>query len=85
MGMERRTRALRCVCFQYKATDFVVEKNGKFEVIFTPSDGSTPFRHEVHQFNKGGGVCLGMYNTDEVSILEPSAHLQHSQCPLWLL
>lgn len=54
--------------FQYKATDFVAKKNGKFEVSFTPDDGSTPFRQEVYHFDKGGGVCLGMYNTDEVRI-----------------
>jgi isocitrate dehydrogenase len=50
---------------QYKALDFVVEKNGKFEVLFTPDDGSPPQRTEVFHFNNGGGVGMAMYNTDE--------------------
>lgn len=49
---------------QYKATDFVTPKPGKFEIVFTPADGSEPIRHEVFDF-KGNGVAMGMYNTDE--------------------
>jgi hypothetical protein len=43
----------------------VVDKPGKFELVFTPSDGSAPKRFEVFNF-KSSGVALGMYNTDEV-------------------
>ncbi|KAI8508106.1 PREDICTED: isocitrate dehydrogenase [NADP], mitochondrial-like isoform X2 [Branchiostoma belcheri] len=50
---------------QYKATDFVAEKEGKFEMVFTPSDGSEPTRMEVFDFKNGGGCGMGMYNTDE--------------------
>lgn len=50
---------------QYKATDFVVPGNGKVEMIFTPTDGSAPVKYELFNFTKGGGVALGMYNTDE--------------------
>jgi isocitrate dehydrogenase len=50
---------------QYKATDVVVDKPGKFELVFTPNDGSAPKRFEVFNF-KSPGVALGMYNTDEV-------------------
>jgi isocitrate dehydrogenase len=49
---------------QYKATDFVVTKPGKFTITFTPSDGSEPTKHEVFEYS-GGGVGMGMYNTDE--------------------
>ena len=32
---------------------------------FTPADGSAPIEHVIYDFN-GGGVAMGMYNTDEV-------------------
>merc|ERR1712179_122980 len=48
---------------QYKATDFVVPKAGKCELIFTPSDGSAPIHYPMYEF-KDGGVATGMYNTD---------------------
>lgn len=53
--------------FQYKATDFVVDKSGTFKIIFTPKDGSGVKEWEVYNF-PGGGVGMGMYNTDEVSV-----------------
>lgn len=49
---------------QYRATDGVVTKPGKFTMTFTPDDGSEPTVHEVFQY-PGGGVMVGMYNTDE--------------------
>ena len=49
---------------QYKATDFVVNKPGKFEMVFKGDDGSEE-RMEVYQFEGKGGVGMGMYNTDE--------------------
>ena len=33
---------------------------------FTPSDGSAPMEYVVYDFN-GGGVAMGMYNTDQVN------------------
>src|SRR5947207_2357016 len=48
---------------QYRATDFVVPGKGKLTIKFQGEDGHT-IEHEVFQF-KGGGVALGMYNTDE--------------------
>ena len=53
---------------QYRATDFVTEKPGRFTVTFTPTDGSEATEYEVFQF-KGPGIGLAMYNTDE-SIIE---------------
>jgi isocitrate dehydrogenase len=50
---------------QYRATDFVAPGPGKFEVIYTPADGSEPKKFEVFNFEKSGGVGLAMYNTDE--------------------
>jgi len=49
---------------QYRATDYVAEKAGKFEIVFTPEDGSEPERMTVYDF-KSPGVLMGMYNTDE--------------------
>uniref|UniRef100_A0ACB8E542 NAD-dependent isocitrate dehydrogenase n=1 Tax=Sphaerodactylus townsendi TaxID=933632 RepID=A0ACB8E542_9SAUR len=49
---------------QYKATDFVVSKPGTFKMVFTPKDGSGVTAWEVYNF-PGGGVGMGMYNTDE--------------------
>ncbi|KAI7867559.1 isocitrate dehydrogenase [NADP] [Spinellus fusiger] len=50
---------------QYRATDFVAPGPGKFQVIYTPTDGSPAQTFEVFNFEKSGGVGLAMYNTDE--------------------
>lgn len=49
---------------QYRATDFVPKKAGKFIMSFIPDDGTEATNLEVYQF-KAGGVMLSMYNTDE--------------------
>eukprot|EP00123_Amoebidium_parasiticum_P008720 comp18979_c0_seq1/m.21295 comp18979_c0_seq1/g.21295 ORF comp18979_c0_seq1/g.21295 comp18979_c0_seq1/m.21295 type:complete len:435 (-) comp18979_c0_seq1:442-1746(-) len=49
---------------QYRATDFVAKGPGKFEMTYTPADGSEPQKWTVYDF-KGAGVGMGMYNTDE--------------------
>ncbi|GMF65119.1 unnamed protein product [Phytophthora lilii] len=49
---------------QYKSTDFIAPGPGKFEVVYTPADGSEKTTLEVYDF-KGPGVGLAMYNTDE--------------------
>jgi isocitrate dehydrogenase len=49
---------------QYRATDFVVDRKGKFEITFTPDDGTAPKKFDVFHY-PGGGVGIGMYNTDE--------------------
>ncbi|MEU4158878.1 NADP-dependent isocitrate dehydrogenase [Actinoplanes sp. NPDC026670] len=49
---------------QYKATDFVAPKAGKFTVTFTPEDGTEPIELVVADF-PAGGVGLAMYNYDE--------------------
>jgi len=49
---------------QYRATDFVPTEPGKFTMTFTPKDTShAPTEMEVYNF-PGGGVLMGMYNTD---------------------
>ena len=53
---------------QYRATDLVIDKAGKFEIMFTPADGSEPKSYTVFDF-KDRGVLMGMYNTD-ASIIE---------------
>ena len=49
---------------QYRATDFVVKKKGKLTMTFIPEDGSAVQEYEIFDFD-GGGVAMGMYNTDE--------------------
>jgi len=49
---------------QYKSTGFVVTKPGKFDIVFTPRDGSQVTTLTAYEF-QGGGVLTGMYNTDE--------------------
>lgn len=49
---------------QYKATDIVIPKPGRFDIVYTPTDGSQPQTHTVFEFTNGGGICMGMYNTD---------------------
>lgn len=49
---------------QYKATDFVVPGVGKVELVYTPSGGGEVQTFTVHDFEDGGGVALGMFNTD---------------------
>jgi isocitrate dehydrogenase len=46
----------------------VIDKPGKFEITFTPTDGSEVKTYNVYEF-KDRGVLMGMYNTDE-SIIE---------------
>eukprot|EP01023_Acetabularia_acetabulum_P012284 TRINITY_DN1574_c0_g1_i2.p2 TRINITY_DN1574_c0_g1~~TRINITY_DN1574_c0_g1_i2.p2 ORF type:complete len:441 (+),score=86.85 TRINITY_DN1574_c0_g1_i2:153-1475(+) len=48
---------------QYKATDFKVPGPGKLQMVYTPNGGS-PEVHDVYDFSDGGGVAMGMYNTD---------------------
>lgn len=44
---------------QYKATDFTTEgKEGKFEMTFTPKDGSEVKKWKIFDFPKGGGVGM---------------------------
>ncbi|CDH57071.1 isocitrate dehydrogenase [Lichtheimia corymbifera JMRC:FSU:9682] len=50
---------------QYRATDFVADKAGKFEMSFTPADGSAPQKWTVFDFPENGGVGMAMYNTDD--------------------
>lgn len=48
---------------QYKATDMVVKKGGKFELVYTgPGE---PIRETVYEFKDSDGVVLGMYNTEK--------------------
>lgn len=51
---------------QYRATDLVVPPGGgKFEIVFTPANSSEASKSiPVFEF-PGGGVLMGMYNTDE--------------------
>jgi isocitrate dehydrogenase len=49
---------------QYKATDHVVTKPGKFIMKFVPRDGSEVTELEVFDF-ESGGIAMGMYNVDD--------------------
>ena len=49
---------------QYRATDYIVDKPGKFVIQFKPEDGSEATDLEVFDF-KDRGILMGMYNTDD--------------------
>ncbi|CAM9530750.1 unnamed protein product [Chrysoparadoxa australica] len=49
---------------QYKATDFVVDRAGKYTMTFTPEDGTAPESWEIFDYPKDGGVGMAMYNTE---------------------
>ena len=66
----RRMKFLHNVCFQYKATDFVVSKPGMFRMSFVPDGGHPKDSYDVFHFEGTGGVCMGMYNTDDVSVVQ---------------
>ena len=55
---------------QYKATDVIVPGPGKMELVYTPLDGDEPTRYTINNFH-GAGVCMGMFNTDEVRTYAP--------------
>ena len=40
---------------------------GRVELVFTPDSGGEAQKFTVHNFEDGGGVALGMYNTDQVN------------------
>jgi isocitrate dehydrogenase len=50
---------------QYKCTDFVTDKEGTFEMTFTPKDGSKAQKWKVFEYPAKGGVGMAMYNTEE--------------------
>ncbi|XP_028393930.1 isocitrate dehydrogenase [NADP] cytoplasmic-like [Dendronephthya gigantea] len=50
---------------QYKATDFVVPGSGNLELVYKPANGGEPIIYQIHNYKDGGGVAMGMYNTDE--------------------
>jgi isocitrate dehydrogenase len=47
----------------YKAVDYVVPGPGKTELVYTPASGE-PVRIPLHEYTNGGGVIMGMHNTD---------------------
>jgi isocitrate dehydrogenase len=49
---------------QYRATDVVVPEAGSFDIVFKPASGGPPQTFHVYDF-QGGGVLMGMYNTDQ--------------------
>ncbi|XP_007898314.1 isocitrate dehydrogenase [NADP] cytoplasmic [Callorhinchus milii] len=49
---------------QYRAVDFVVPGPGLVEIKYTPKNGGDPRSYIIHKFEDGGGIALGMFNTD---------------------
>jgi len=71
---------------QYRATDFVVDRPGKFQMTFIPDDGTDSKKWDVFQY-PGGGVGIGMYNTDQSIIDFAHASFQYAlgrKYPLYL-
>ena len=48
----------------YKGTEYRVPGAGKAELLFTPADGSAPFKETVFDF-EGPGVLQGLYNKED--------------------
>jgi len=69
---------------QYKSTGFVVPKPGRFDIVFTPKDGSAKTVLPVYDFT-GPGVLTGMYNTDESIIGFAHSCLQYALQKKWPL
>jgi isocitrate dehydrogenase len=49
---------------QYRATDVVIPGPGKVEMTYTDASGNQQ-KYEIFNFKDGGGVIMGMYNTDK--------------------
>jgi isocitrate dehydrogenase len=49
---------------QYRCQDNHIKTPGSLELKFTPEDGSEPTVQHIHKF-EGGGVYLGMFNTEK--------------------
>merc|ERR1712226_1092308 len=56
---------------QYKAKDVVIPGNGNVKLVYTDANGKAE-THEIFDFKNGGGVVMGMYNTDKS--IEDFAH-----------
>jgi isocitrate dehydrogenase len=69
---------------QYRATDFVVPGPGTFEIVYTPKNGGEKKVYKVFDF-PGGGVGLGMYNTDESIEAFAHASFQYALAKAWPL
>mmetsp|Transcript_58613 Transcript_58613/g.166740 ORF Transcript_58613/g.166740 Transcript_58613/m.166740 type:complete len:1163 (+) Transcript_58613:74-3562(+) len=50
---------------QYRATDIVVEKRSKYQIVITPEDGNKARSYDVCDFGDSGGVAMAMYNSDD--------------------
>jgi len=71
---------------QYRATDLVIPGPGTFEMVFQPKGGEKKV-YKVFDFPEGGGVAMGMYNTDESIRAFAHASFQYAlgkQWPLYL-
>jgi len=69
---------------QYKSTGYVVPKAGRFDIVFTPKDGSAKTVLPVYDFT-GPGVLTGMYNTDESIIGFAQSCFQYALQKKWPL
>lgn len=49
---------------QYKATDVVIPGNGTVKMVYTDASGKDT-EYKMFEFKDGGGVVMGMYNTDK--------------------
>ena len=48
----------------YRDQEIVIQGGGKVELVYTPENGE-PTRLLVNDFKGGGGVAMGMFNTDK--------------------
>eukprot|EP00413_Alexandrium_margalefii_P009194 CAMPEP_0204532148 /NCGR_PEP_ID=MMETSP0661-20131031/11568_1 /ASSEMBLY_ACC=CAM_ASM_000606 /TAXON_ID=109239 /ORGANISM="Alexandrium margalefi, Strain AMGDE01CS-322" /LENGTH=336 /DNA_ID=CAMNT_0051538367 /DNA_START=40 /DNA_END=1046 /DNA_ORIENTATION=- len=50
---------------QYRATDIVVDKCSKYQIVITPAGGQKAKSYDVNDFGESGGVAMAMYNSDD--------------------
>jgi len=70
---------------QYRATDFVVDEPGKFEITFTPTSGGPKKNFHVFDYPAAGGCGMGMYNTTESITGFAHSCFQYSMSKKWPL
>lgn len=69
---------------QYRATDVVIPGPGKVEMTYTDASGKAQ-KYEIFEFKDGGGVVMGMYNTDKSITDFAHSCMQYALAKKWPL
>jgi len=72
---------------QFRATDTAVDKGSKVQLVITPEGGSDPTTLDIHTYESGAGVTMGMFNeTHKIEGFARSCfqHALTNKMPLYL-